>query len=188
MPDNQASQLVLSSKAQRVGGALAQIFNDTKEVESYAFGAVKSIQARAIGDLVVSHPKLNTHQSIGGLLWLSTFHGEEIGLWMDGLLEDNHSLDDIIIAIEFLYEVGKRSNASSGVRDEEADLEVAREFVPPLVELLENHRQLQEEQTIRSADSLATLVDHLGGLHQFRDHDSPERIADALYDHRNGEE
>jgi hypothetical protein len=187
MPDNQASQLVLSSKARRVGGALAQIFNDPKEVESYAFGAVKSIQARAIGDLVVSHPKLNTHQSIGGLLWLSTFHAEEIGLWMDSLLLE-HDLDNIIIVVEYLYEVGQRSHATSALRDAAADLEVTREFMPLLLDLLENHRELQEEQPIRSADSLATLVHNLGGLYQFRDHDSPERIADALYDHRHGEE
>lgn len=187
MPDNETTQLVLSPKARRAGGALARIMSDTKEAERYAFGEVQGIQARAIGDLVVAYPQLNTDQAVGGLLWLTTFHAELIDAWMYSLMED-HSIEHVTLSIEYLYEVGKRSNADSNLRNEAADLEVTREYVPLLLDLLEAHADLEEEERIRTVDQLSSLVSVLGGFVNLGDHDSPERVADALYEYRHREE
>jgi hypothetical protein len=189
MTKEHAKELVLSPQANRLGGAIARIIGNAAETERYASTALKSIDGRAIGDLVVAHPELNNDQTVGGLVWLSTFHGEPMDLWIDQLLDEGSSIEHIILSIEYLYDKGQRTNAASALKDDEADKNVTREYVPMLLELLEAHTQLESdgEVPIRTVDQLDTLVEALGGLYALGDHDRPESIADALYAFRHSE-
>jgi len=187
MTDEHAKELVLSPQANRLGGAIARIIGNAAETERYASTALKSIDGRAIGDLVVAHPELNNDQTVGGLVWLSTFHGEPMDLWIDQLLDDDSSIEHIILSIEYLYDKGHRTGGDSALKDAEADMNATREYVPALLDLLEAHTQLESdgEVPIRTVDQLNTLVEALGGLYALGEYDRSESIADALYTFRN---
>ena len=174
----------LSPQAAKAGGALARILGDSNEIARYASGEVKRKDLRAIGMIVVDHKELNSDHGVGGLIWLSSFHGEPIGKWLDGLVAE-YPFADILLTIEYLYDKGVRSDTASMMFFEN---EMSRDYVPMILELLELHKQLEDEPRIRTVEQLDGLVEVLGGIDRFGDYDTPARIEEALEDYRNREE
>jgi len=182
MSQHTSTELVLSPSARKAGGALARILSDSTEIARYASGDVKRKDARAIGDLVAAYPELNTDKSVGGLIWLLTFHGERIGEWTEELISE-YSLDELLLVLGFLYDTGLRAGNGSFFL---ADNDETREYVPLLLELQRNFKAAQygHDPELRSVDKLNWLVEALGGLSTLGDYDSPGRVTEALDDYR----
>jgi len=182
MSSHASTELVLSPSALRVGGAVAVILKDSAEIARYANKDVTNKDRRSIGDLVEAYPELNSTKAVGGLIWLLTFHGERIGLWVEEQISE-YSLDELLLVLECLYDAGIRTGEGSFFA---ADNEESREYVPLLLELRRNYQEAKSgtEADIETVYQLNWLVEALGGLSTLGDYDSPARVAEALNDFR----
>lgn len=181
-----STALVLSPSAQKAGGAVAVILQNTTEIARYAAKGVTRKDRRAIGDLVAARPELNNTKAVGGLLWLLSFHGEQIGHWVEEQISE-YSLEELLLALELLYDTGVRTGEGSFFA---GDNEGSRDYVPLLLELRRNYQEVRTSMDvdIETVDQLDWLVDALGGFATLGDYDTPARVAEALSDYRFREE
>lgn len=186
MSETTSTAVVLSPKAREIGGELERIFSDSSELARYTAGPLNRKDARAIGDTVAEYPQLNTEYAIAIMAWLASFHGEPIGVWMKELLAQ-YPTHDIDLVIEYLYEEGFRTRADSTLPDKEGDKEATREYVPQLLELLENYKELKgfETESKVSLEMLVDLVGMLGGLKTINQcYDNIDRIDEMLLENQ----
>lgn len=164
--------------AQKLGGALVRIMGDRKELERFAASKLDDETALAITKTVIENPELNTDKRIGSLLWLASFHGEPIDKWLIELSQQ-YTLEDILLVIEFLYEIAVRNGKDS--LDEESN-EGSRESVEYLLEFLEIYRQLDNQPDILTIEKFSDLVEKLGGLNEVLGIDTRDALEAKLYD------
>lgn len=157
--------------------ALARIMGDRTVETQFAAYVLDDATRFAVTRMVEENPDLNTEDRVGALLWLTTFHGEEIDRWHIELSQE-YEMEDILLVIDFLFETAVRTKKGSMGEDSNAD---SRESVSQLLEFLELYRRLEAQPSVRSVESFADLVDKLGGLNEVLDIDTVQKLESLLY-------
>ena len=172
------SAIIAVPAAKELGGALVRIMADRKEIARYAAGAIDEETELAVTKMVVDNPDLNTENRIGAMLWLASFHGEVIDLWLIELNREYKS-EDVLLVIDFLYEIAVRTG--KGSLDETSN-DDSRQSVSYLLEFLEIYAQLDDQPDIHTTERLSDLVEKLGGLDVVLDIDTRDALEAKLFD------
>lgn len=154
----------LSPAVIRVDGALVKVLRD------HAYGTLSKRTQTALARLIESRPALNTQNSVEKLVDLADFHGvSQMSVLGDQI--DEFGLDEIHLAVDFLYEIGERGRAGDKTKAEKrfageessGYYKIGMDSVENVAALVRDLIQVSE-QALDNFEQLSDLVDKLGGL------------------------
>lgn len=149
-----------------IGGALVRV---TSEIDAYTddkFPLRRDGQL-ALGRLIEERPSLNTEPRVAMLVDVLSWHGVK-DIEALGELIDEHGIDPVCVALDYLYEVGIRDHAEAleaddayadtGSDQQHNSMEIVRSIVELITELESNRL------VIPSAEVLFEIIYQRGGL------------------------
>ncbi len=151
----------LPAIVEKVGGALLHVLLD---LEPY-IGAQRLDRRDQIrlARIVEADPALNTEPRVGLIVDMMVYHGQSVDMTIRELLDNGHAIEDIYLAIDYLYEFGERDGRDGSVS---RDLRSAERFVN-LVELITQLKSI--DINVDGLSSLGFYVVRAGGLDECAD-------------------
>jgi hypothetical protein len=172
---------IVLSEAQKIGGAVMLIVADRTELARFTNGEIDDETALGIVKMVEENLSLNTEKRLAALVWLASFHGEVIDQWLVDINEE-YSPEDVLLAIDLLYEVGIRTR-KGGLNEESTNMD-SRDSVVSLLDFLKTYTEYQSapELHIHSVERLWVVIEELGGLDEVLNIDNVDTLEDKYND------
>lgn len=152
----------LSRAVTRVNGALVKVLSDP------AYGTLNKRTQTALARLIEDRPALNTQHSVEKLVDLAHFHGVS-QMSVLGTQIDEYGVDEIHLAVDYLYEIGERGRAGDKSRTRTVGTDFSDRYktgmdsVERVAALIRDLTKITG-QALDDLEQLGDLVEKLGGL------------------------